>query len=245
MRILDIDLDFFLCDVRHSATPGTRADPELYQPWPENDVRLFLEQYCGITKPIPGRFVVEHVEVFNDWERRINSHELITPFEVIHVDAHADLGLGDSSYLFIATKLLGTAVSDRLRETRQRPNEEGLLSGNYLAFAIACRWLSSLTYVHHWRKKGDDFWHRYVVDMNLETQGIQMPYFGPATAMQLFNRAKEPRHLEPRLPFTRTAAHKYRNSEPYDLMYLAHSPLYTPTTADPLIDVIREYMNED
>jgi hypothetical protein len=37
---------------------------------------------------------------------------------------------------------------------------------------------------------------------------------------------------------------EYKNDAPFSFVILSHSPGYTPATADPLISVIREYIEE-
>ena len=67
------------------------------------------------------------------------------PLSVTHIDAHADLGLGDAGYIYLHTELLFKPLEERTNPKRDR--ELGLTDGNWLAFAIACRWISDLTYV--------------------------------------------------------------------------------------------------
>ena len=84
MRILDIDLDFFLSDVHRWGQTGKRANKKFFIPWPEASVRRFLEDRCGLSTsaPRPGKLV----EVFHDWQERIDTGDLSTPFEGVHVD---------------------------------------------------------------------------------------------------------------------------------------------------------------
>ncbi len=74
---------------------------------------------------------------------------MTTPFDVVHVDAHADLGLGfgDLGWFHLAADLL-----HRTREERAVENPPGLTEGNYLLYAVACGWIESLTYVAHPRR---------------------------------------------------------------------------------------------
>ncbi len=88
MRVLDIDLDFFLNDCCPLAEPGKR--PELYghEPWPEEKVRSFLEMNCGLEKSckISGSIFKTHDKALSFWKDRILSGELKAPFlSLIHI----------------------------------------------------------------------------------------------------------------------------------------------------------------
>ena len=69
------------------------------------------------------------------------------PFHVTHVDAHADLGLGDSGYVYLMTSLLFAPPESRLHPAPPT-GKTGLTEGNFLLFAIACRWINDLEYVY-------------------------------------------------------------------------------------------------
>jgi hypothetical protein len=60
----------------------------------------------GTAHRIPGRFVVHHDEAFDFWRELVAKHH--TQIDLVHIDAHADLGLGDdSSWVHIVSELLG------------------------------------------------------------------------------------------------------------------------------------------
>ena len=50
MRVLDIDLDFFLADCCPLAELGLRPSLPLHEPWEASAVRAFLENQCGLSK---------------------------------------------------------------------------------------------------------------------------------------------------------------------------------------------------
>ncbi len=103
-----------------------------------------MEQACRITAKLPGFVVEHHAELFACWREAIARGAMQPPFSVSHVDGHADLGLGDSGYMYLMTELLFLRP-----EERQFPmtGPGGLDDGNWLAFAIACRWVGDLVYV--------------------------------------------------------------------------------------------------
>ena len=111
MRVLDVDMDYFMTEIAHTPYSSTeRLVEEDYgsSVWPADKVRLFLEKNLGLSKEhkIPGRVVCGHNESLFFWEELIQSGKLIEPFDVIHVDSHADLGLGDPSGDFLQSMFL-------------------------------------------------------------------------------------------------------------------------------------------
>jgi len=96
-RILDLDLDFFLNGVAYfRPTDSERLDDEDFQPWSFDQAVGFLAERCGLQSKLPGWTVEGHGDLFDRWRSAIQSGLLRPPFHVTHVDAHADLGLGDS-----------------------------------------------------------------------------------------------------------------------------------------------------
>jgi hypothetical protein len=145
VRVLDIDLDFFVDKVAYWRPAGSeRLDGDEFTPWRLEDAMNFLEHHRGLMAKLPGFVVEHHGELFDRWRDAIQSGVQRPPLAVTHVDAHADLGLGAAGYIY----LLATLLHRPLKERRYpQKGEEGLGDGNYLAFAIANRWLDELTYV--------------------------------------------------------------------------------------------------
>ena len=112
MKVLDLDMDYFMKSV---ATFINESEPERLPEedygdsvWSEREVRNFLEGNLGLSKQnrIRGRVVAGHNESLFFWRELIEKGDLSTPFDVIHVDSHADLGLGYSSWTHILDYLL-------------------------------------------------------------------------------------------------------------------------------------------
>ena len=139
-RILDLDTDFFSHEVVYWPDVSARPSDDDHPVWDLEDVREFLEVRCGLRGKLPGRAVATHDEVFPLWRAASNAGRIATPFHVTHVDAHGDLGFGDASYVCLMTELLHMPAEDRSDPRR-------LEESNYLAFAIACRWIHDLDYV--------------------------------------------------------------------------------------------------
>lgn len=244
MRILDIDLDFFL-DHRPLFTPRGRPDRAASEPWAPDRVRAFLEQRCGLDarRPLPGRTVAYHHEVFLDWRERIAKGLLTPPFEVVHIDWHADLGMGEPSAHYLLTELLHAPVAQRAFPSAEPGRCLG--PGNFLAFAIACRWLSALRYVYNPHRRDLDVPDYLMRDFDLRSQRIQLKHYPPDTPFaSILDRSVPPSALEPELPFELVGGDDLAVDEPFGLIYLTHSPDYTPPEADQLIPLIEQYMDQ-
>ena len=96
MRVLDIDLDFFLAGCCPLADKGRRPELFGHEPWESGRVRRFLEGNCGLSKdrPIPGRIFETHDSALELWRDMLEAKRLTAPFDVTHIDAHSDLGIG-------------------------------------------------------------------------------------------------------------------------------------------------------
>ena len=245
--ILDLDLDFFLNGVATRRAPKGQRQSEALEPWSAEAVREFLETRCLLNRqrPVPGAFVEAHHEVFKLWREQIFASTLTAPFDVVHIDAHADLGEDDASWPFIGGELLHQPVADRPNLLDGR---EGLHEGNFLAIAVACRWIGALTYVHHRERL-------FHLDLG-DVPRLALKNFDPGTQMLQLKKLRpgmqathdahlDPREIlgvEPEVPLTIIAWEKFQATRPFDYVYLTQSPRYTPPAADALIPVIREYM---
>jgi hypothetical protein len=249
MRVLDLDLDFFLDAVvawPFSDGDGPRRSAERYAPWPAESVAGFLERQCGRrvaaggTRPI-GRTVATHDGAFYFWRELIERGELAAPFDVVHVDAHADLGLGDTGYRYIMCELLHRPPAERVH-----PNPAQVLESNYLAFAAASQWLGSVTYVWHSARTHDDRPLEHFLGNDSESGFLQLKCCDPARfAADAASGAiaSSVVALEPLIPFHTVNASSFVAAEPFDVVVLARSPLYTPVTADALIPIIESYFD--
>ena len=235
-RILDIDLDFFLDGVAHwrSSSDG-RLDDE-YRPWETDAALTFLRDQCGLADPLPGFVVEHHGELFARWRQAIEAGNLHTPFHVTHVDAHADLGLGDAGYVQIMSDLLFRAPHER---TYPATDTYGLGDGNYLAFAVACRWISSMEYVCH--PGSTDLLYHHMKDFDCRGDALQLKAVthDALNAAMFSDERPTVTRLEPEVPFSMIEWPSYKAAEPFDFVCLCRSPGFTPATADPLFDLIR------
>ena len=238
MRVLDLDMDFFLTGVCELAPRGARPSLREARPWAEADVRAFLEENCGLSrqKPIPGRVFETHDGALDLWKEWVEAGRLRAPFDVVHVDAHSDLGIGRPGPAYVLETVLALPPEKRFDLARYR-REEKLDEANYLLFALALRYVSSLENVRNPRSRAD-FPARLALD------GSQ-----PPTAIRLSSTLARllPQYdfLEPTIPYTAyDDFHSFRAAAPYDLASLAISPRYAPKEADFIADVFREYITE-
>lgn len=166
MLVLHIDVDFFVDPVVYDRTDtGPRPSGRQFRAERWDAVRSFVEDQCLLDtrRPLPGAAVIHNDEVFGALERALASGALTRPFELIHVDAHADLGIGahDRSFERISTDVLHRPVEARPDGVRSGAGALGF--GNWLAYSLACRWIDRITIVRHPRA-GDDLHPAYFVE---------------------------------------------------------------------------------
>ena len=247
MRVLDIDLDFFLEEAVHYSQAGIRPDDQDYPPWPEAKTRSFLRNRLGldVQHPIPGSVEIEHNAVFWRWDQLITEGRLTVPFEVVHVDAHADLGMGDIGFQHVFGRLLHLPLADRLDALRSE--RDVVKSGNFLLYALALRWISKLTYVHHTTYQP----HTTDVPNYLSDAGGDRP---PEFALPVFAwdyvtagkhlSRKQVIEIEPPAKFELAAPSTFTDNGRFEFVFAAQSPCYSPKSADSLLAVLAEHIDE-
>lgn len=267
MKILDLDMDYFMKDVASGVAEScTERRPEKDYGdgvWTEDQVRCFLENNLGLSKDrkIMGRVVSGHNESLIFWKELIVKGDLSTPFEVVHVDSHADLGLGYSSWTYILNSLLQYPVSERPMYNQYldcfgNKRSEGI--GDYLLFSIAYRWISKLTYCANPNSdKNDyiwdtlkDFHENYIWDKPVENI-IQLVY-NPTMDFLDYNSTDEEKRAylsagkrEPEVPMLIIpTVEDVKYNGDFDFAVMAQSPNYTPESADFIMDIFREYIEE-
>jgi hypothetical protein len=249
-RILDLDLDFFLDEVAYDRRRGQgRLDGAAHRPWPIDDVVAFLKKRCRLSRKLPGFAVEYHDELFARWRDAIAAGRLDSRFHVTHVDAHADLGVtGNSVELlrYLMGDLLFRPVEDRCFPAE---GNGGVTDASWLAFAIACRWVSDLVYVM-WENDPD--WdydlHPYLMeDFALKASAIQLKAVAPDEYDKVvlgygWGERRNPTvtNLEPPVPFRRIPWRDFHADAPFDVICLACSPDYTPPEANEIFDEIRK-----
>lgn len=253
MKILDIDLDFFL-NRKHCGTVTSivRLSGTDFIPWTFIDVENFLENNCGLskTKKVPGKIFTHHDEFFYFLRKLQEQNDFGLTISIDHVDAHGDLGTGDSSYKYIATSVLRKPLTER-PYVEIINGLEGLSAGNFLAFAIACRWIDCLNYINNIEWTDDCPWFNFR-DFEPNTNFIQLKQFTCQQFQDILYgnghmidraRATIPVAYEPEVPFRVLDYNLFRNTDNYDYIFLTQSPGFTPESSDKLIPIIKQYID--
>ena len=140
--VLDIDLDFFVQPTAHWVSgDGSRLAEDEYSVWTAEEALEFLRGRCGLSGKIPGWAIEHHDEAFARWRNAIGVELLVPRFHVTHVDAHADLGLGDAGYVHPITEVMHRPVAERSLAEVVAP---AITFSNWFAFGIACRWAAAV-----------------------------------------------------------------------------------------------------
>ncbi|MDA7916092.1 UPF0489 family protein [Verrucomicrobia bacterium] len=244
-RVLDIDLDFFLNRIYYCQDePQGRLDPAEYQVDSTEVVMAYLRDRCGLDEenPIPGVACEHHVEVFDHWEQMVEDGVLIPPFEVVHVDAHADMGLGNLSCLYIAEEMLIAPLEERIVPGGRDP--WSLNNCNFILFALAMGWIGKLTYVRH-PDCIDDIQWMHMKDFSTTSGYVQMKRFEPGFADDLkdFMEVKKlPFTADPEIPMEVVSRDDFIATEVPDFLFITQSPNYTPETIDPVFEKAKRFV---
>lgn len=122
---------------------------------------------------------------------------------------------------------------------------ERISPANYLSYALACRWLRNLTYVHH-AQSGDDLMPFFFRDFDPACGVMELRHVpGVCDAHSREELRSLPHTLEPPIVFQKIPVHAYRAAELFDYVILCQSPGYTPTEADALLPVFKDYVDFD
>lgn len=238
MKVLDIDLDFFIDPRPRRRAKSGRLSTTEFRAWSAQSVEEYLTQRCNLQKgcPLPGAIVECHHELFDHWRSLISSSDLESPFQLTHLDSHADMGMGDGSCSYIMGELLHRDLRDR--QTPKRGGVEGLLEGNYVSFSLACRWISSIVYVCHpelfKQNCGSDDIPECMFQGNKSGCNVLQLKRLPRECRTSVRRLEEfvPLSLEPEVSIQVVEREAFHADESYSFIFAARSPGYTPKTAD-------------
>ncbi|MBF4696054.1 UPF0489 family protein [Fusibacter ferrireducens] len=251
MKILDIDMDFFLHSVkREKPFDGIRLSDEEYIPWNINNVRNFLETKCCLSTDnrINGAIVTEHEGVFHILKALYDKELLKLPLEIVHIDSHADLGFGDCSWSLIFREILNTPLEkrlDKILQDRILERESCLSSGNYLLYMIALEWISHLTYIPHisLTERGDDFSPLIMKDFDDSSGIIQLKQYDRDVGYDV-EKYEYLGQKEVEFKIVKDYEQLYLRND-FDYIFFSQSLSYTPKSADIFIDLFKEYIEID
>ena len=138
MKVLDLDMDFFLTDACPLAPLGERPPEACAEPYSDEQVIRFLEMQCGLSRahPVPGMIFDTHDKALDFWLARMQCGELSAPFDVVHVDTHSDLAFGPPGTDFVLKAVLTRRPDARAALEAYRAGKK-LDEANYLLFALA------------------------------------------------------------------------------------------------------------
>lgn len=233
MRVLDLDMDFFLSDPCPLAPIGERPDESCCRVWSDEEIIRFLEEQCGLSreKPVPGAIFDTHDKALDFWAARLAEGSLAAPFEVVHVDTHSDLAFGPPGTGYVLNVVLSRLPQQRPQIHLYREAVE-LDEANYLLFALAMRWISRLAYVRNPKS------HQDIPRQLLDGDGnIHLRSF--VSAMMEGKNGKEPV-----IPFDVYDDYTQFRQTGYDFVTMAQSPRYAPESADRIMDIVRRYIIE-
>jgi hypothetical protein len=245
IKILDIDLDFFLDNVPKgigAIEKNKRQSSQDYHPWEPAKVIELLETSFRLEKDaqLTGMLFEHHDEVFWFLSKLQAESDYNLIFSIDHLDGHADLGFGDTSYIHICTDLLFKPKEERYKNLQSKVTE-----GNFLAYLIACGWVKELNYINHPGQFNDAFWI-YFQNFEYKTEVIKMPALNKSDIDDVIrDRASSipkinPKY-EPTVPCRLIEYASFNAVKQYDYLFLTKSPEYTPVESDSLIPLIMNY----
>ena len=231
MKVLDLDMDFFLSGPCPLAPPGARPPEDACGVWEAAQVRAFLEERCGLSRarPVPGAVFETHDGALDFWRRRLEEGSLAAPFSCVHVDTHSDLAFGPPGPDFVLKAVVSRAVPARPALEAYRAGKK-LDEANYLLFAAGFRWLSDLTYVRNPRSLRD------VPPRILNEDG---DLFLRSEVSALMEGVNGP---EPVIPLVQADDWRTFRQEGFAFATMAQSPRYAPAKADFILELFREYI---
>lgn len=252
MKILDLDLDYFL-DVpvnnRCHKSDERVTDPDcINSVWSEERVREYLEEKLGLSKvhKIKGRIVKGHNESLFFWQELIENSLLTTPFSVVHIDSHADMGCGSMGLIFVLDELIFCQQNIRPRccsnfEVNGRFYDIDI--GDYLLFAIAFGWIADITYCANPNNDPGDIppqiLRKKLPDYKFEVPITSTIKLRPLESEQQNNIDESEVQLRI-LPKIENVNY----DGDFNYVVLAQSPNYTPKESDYILDIFREYIDE-
>ena len=233
MKVLDLDMDFFLSGPCPLASPGARPPEDSAISWSEEEVRAFLEENCGLSRqhPIPGCIFETHDRALDFWQELLISGKLSSPFFCAHVDTHSDLAFGPPGPDFVLMAVLSRRPEERTNLAGYRKGKK-LDEANYLLFASAFRWFSELVYVRNPKSLQD------VPQRLLDADGNLFLRSSVSALLEGINGR------EPVIPFRQEDDWKAFKENGFSFASLAQSPRYAPRHADFIMDIFREYIEE-
>ena len=233
MKVLDLDMDFFLTDACPLAPLGERPPESCADAYGDEQVIAFLEEQCGLNRahPVPGRIFTTHDQALDFWQAQLKAGKLHAPFDVVHVDTHSDLAFGPPGTDFVLKAVLTRNPGARVSLSGYREGKK-LDEANYLLFALAFRWIRRLAYVRNPKS------HQDIPARLLDLDGNILLRSDISALMEAVNGR------EPTIPFEVFDDYRSFHETGYDFVTMAQSPRYAPASADRIMRLLRPYLIE-
>ena len=233
MKVLDLDMDFFLTDACPLAPLGERPPESCADAYSDEQVIAFLEGQCGLNRahPVPGRIFTTHDQALDFWQAQLKAGKLHAPFDVVHVDTHSDLAFGPPGTDFVLKAVLTRNSGARASLSGYREGKK-LDEANYLLFALAFRWIRRLAYVRNPKS------HQDIPARLLGLDGNILLRSDISALMEAVNGR------EPTIPFEVFDDYRSFHETGYDFVTMAQSPRYAPASADRIMRLLRPYLIE-
>lgn len=248
MLVLSIDVDFFVEPVatNQPIDSNGRLPETEYDVDSKDDITAFFEERCALdaSKPVPGVFIRHHDQAFEVLRILAQQHR---PVRLVHVDAHADLGWGDTGYVYL--------LSDWLQRPSPRPDPERewnrMNLGNWLAFAAAGGFIEKVEFVpRHYPPTVPDLFPYYLGPTPETSSALT---FRGLTRDDLTNiflehwrlwAFLETKPLRQTTPWHALARDNLALAAPPDFVIGCQSPQFTPASADLVLALLRQYVCE-
>ena len=254
MRVLDIDLDFFMHGVVYNVPckQKRRQSKKQYHAWSIKETEKYLKENLKLKTKRPGMVYDDHRDLFIILENLIDDKSISTPFELVHVDSHADMGnVFDGSLNKTLTDYAGRTKRGMLNKSTKLYDNNSLNCSNHLLYILLNRWIRKLTYVKNpesdsgdihifYKYKGKED-ARYLQFCQYNTELFEAPKF--IRFSPNFSRYK-PVKCHRKIEYNEFISWQYENNRKYDFIFLATSKGYTTEQSDSLIPYIREYIDE-
>jgi len=157
-----------------------------------------------------------------------------TKVDVIHVDAHSDIGGGlfSGCWHYVLTEYLYLSHQQRLFPRR---GTRALNCGNFLVFMAACGWINRITFVQPdgW---SDDLNGMYLKDFGADPFCLQLRRYRPEDVAETFDLHGLAYEVDVEVPVEYRKWYKMTPDRLPDMIFVTRSPNFTPETADPLFE---------
>ncbi|MCB9477385.1 MAG: UPF0489 family protein [Deltaproteobacteria bacterium] len=250
MVIVSVDIDFFV-----NPFPKDSQDCE-------SDIRLPASEYCvapdatvadllrrcGLESPpkVSGVFIANHEFAF-DIIKTLSLREQ-RKIELIHVDAHADIGFPEASFRHILMDLSYKNLTHRRNPER---GADRLNCGSWLTYAILAEFIESICFVPKYVVPQDLYSFYFSKELtcdNLESEFVISKIDNSIFSTYLrhgISFANDTKRALLKIPFKIVRSSELAISKKPDFVIVCQSPPWTPLAADRILDICRQYIMVD